>query len=90
MALELEHRRLRVEHQRWLPLVYRGMRIERVYRLDMVVEDAVILELKAVKALEPIFDAQMLTYLRLSGCHTGLIINFNQRIVTRGIRRLVL
>jgi GxxExxY protein len=72
-----------------LPIVYGDVRLECGYRLDIVVENRVILELKTVEELHPIHEAQLLTYLRLSGMRTGLLINFNVRVLTNGIKRLV-
>ena len=61
-----------------------------MYRLDLMVEDAVVVELKAVERIDPVFEAQVLTYLRVSGKRLGLLINFNSSLVTRGIKRFVL
>jgi len=84
---ELGLRGLRVERQKALPLVYRGVRLDCGYRIDLVVENAVIVELKAVERLERVHEAQMLSYLKLSGCHVGLLINFNVRLLKDGVRR---
>ncbi|MDX8401630.1 MAG: GxxExxY protein [Mariprofundaceae bacterium] len=90
LAFELADRRLSIERQVSLPVRYRGQRIECGYRMDMVVEDCVILELKAVESLSALHEAQLLSYLRLSGKRVGLLLNFNVRIMKHGIRRLVL
>jgi len=60
------------------------------YRVDLLVENLVVVEVKSVERLDPIFDAQLLTYLRLTGKHVGLLVNFNSRLLKNGIRRLVL
>ena len=71
-------------------MVYKGVRLDCGYRLDFIVEEKVILELKAVEALEDIHEAQLLTYLRLTGCKVGLLINFNVPVLRQGIKRMVL
>jgi len=73
-----------------LPVIYRGKQLDLGYRIDLLVEEAVIIELKAVERLEPIHQAQLLSYLKLSGCKIGLLINFNVRVLKDGIRRLML
>ncbi|MCH8939146.1 MAG: GxxExxY protein, partial [Gemmatimonadetes bacterium] len=72
-----------------LPVVYKGFHIDCGYRIDLLVGREVIVELKAVARIEPIHEAQLLSYLKLSGCHIGLLINFNVKQLTMGIRRLV-
>lgn len=89
MFHELGKRGLRVERQKQMPLMYDGVRLECAYRADVVVEDAVILELKSVERLDPIHSAQLFTYLKLSGCKVGLIINFNVPLLKDGIKRVV-
>lgn len=89
LAFELLERRLRIERQTALPVVYRGVRIDCGYRLDLIVEGMVVVELKAVERLLPIHDAQMLTYLKLSGHPVGLLLNFNVPMLRDGIRRFV-
>lgn len=78
------------ERQRPLPIEYRGIRLECGYRLDLLVEDTVVVEIKAVAAIEPIHEAQLLTYLRIGGWRVGLLINFNVPVLKNGIRRRVL
>jgi GxxExxY protein len=73
-----------------LPVVYRGTRLDLGYRMDLVVEDLVVVEVKSVDALAPIHQAQVLSYLRLSGKSLGLLINFNVVHLKDGIRRLVM
>lgn len=89
LASALARRGLKVERQVRLPLVFRGEQLEGAYRLDMLVEDRVVVELKTVAAFEPVFLAQMMTYLKLSGCQVGLLINFNVVRLKDGIRRVV-
>jgi GxxExxY protein len=89
LAFELAERDLKVEQQKPLPVVYKDVHLDCGYRLDLLVEDAVIVELKAVSELAPIHEAQVLSYLKLSGCKVGLLINFNVQVLKQGIRRLV-
>lgn len=89
MVIELEHLGLEFERQRRIPITYRGV-TAGYHVLDLVVERAAIIELKAVKEFEPVFAAQMLSYLRLSGCRAGLVINFHKKLLTEGIHRFVL
>ena len=71
-------------------MVYKGLRLDCGYRLDLIVADAVVVELKTVDRLAPVHDAQLLTYLRLGGWKVGLLINFNVALLRHGIRRRVL
>ncbi|MEJ7812445.1 MAG: GxxExxY protein [Gemmatimonadaceae bacterium] len=89
LAHELRNRGLRVRTQQPLPVVYDGAHIELGYRLDLLVEDALIVELKAIAKLLPIHDAQLLSYLRLSGHTIGLLINFHILHLKDGIKRMV-
>jgi len=73
-----------------LPVVYKEAKLECGYRLDLLVEEKVIVEVKSTEALAPIHDAQLLTYLKLSGIRTGLLINFNVTLLKQGLRRIVL
>jgi GxxExxY protein len=73
-----------------LPVFYKGSRIECGYRIDMLIENQLILELKCVEKVLPIHEAQLITYLKLSGKSTGLLINFNEKLLKRGIKRFVL
>ena len=72
-----------------MPLIYKGKKLDCGYRLDLVVENAIILELKSCEKIEPIHKAQLLTYLKLSGLHLGLILNFNTTVMRDGIVRIV-
>ncbi|MCL5264809.1 MAG: GxxExxY protein [Chloroflexi bacterium] len=87
---ELALRGLTFKRQIDLPVDYKGIRLDCGYRLDVVVEDAVIVELKSVEKLVPVHEAQLLTYLRLSGKKVGLLINFNVAVLKDGIVRRVL
>jgi GxxExxY protein len=73
-----------------LPLVYKGIRLDSGYRLDLLVDDAVVVETKSVESLVNVHEAQLLTYLRLGGWTVGLLINFNEEVLKKGIRRRVL
>jgi GxxExxY protein len=89
LAFELVQHGLTVEQQKPLPVVYREVKLDCGYRLDLLVEEAVIVEVKAVDRLAPIHQAQLLSYLRLSSCKVGLLINFNVKVLKGGIRRVV-
>jgi len=80
---------MRVERQKALPISYRGEMIDCGYRVDLLVEDCVIVELKAVTQVASIHKAQLLTYLKLAGLSVGLLINFNVEILHNGISRVV-
>jgi GxxExxY protein len=88
LCVEFEHQGLKFQRQVALPLKYRDRSIGEL-RLDIVIEELVILELKSVERIDPLFEAQILTYLRLSGIKTGLLINFNSRLLHQGIKRFV-
>lgn len=77
------------DFQKPLPLEYKGIRLDCGYRIDLLVENVVIVEVKAVQALAPIHEAQLITYLKLGGVKVGLLINFNVLVLKDGIRRLV-
>ena len=78
------------ERQAPLPVAYKGVKLDCGYRLDFLVEQAVVLELKSADTLRPIHEAQLLTYLRLGGWTVGLLMNFNVPVLRNGIRRVVL
>ena len=88
LARELSLRRLPFEQERPLALEYKGVEVDCGYRVDFVVAGKVILELKAVEAIQKVHEAQLLTYLKLTGCRVGLLINFNVPVLKDGIRRL--
>jgi GxxExxY protein len=86
---ELALRNLSVQRQVPVPVVYKEVKLECGYRLDIVVEKTVVLELKSIEAFSPVHEAVILTYLRLSGFKIGLLINFNVTILKEGIRRFI-
>jgi GxxExxY protein len=86
---ELASRGLAVRRQVSLPIEYEGLRLEVGYRLDLVVDDLVIIEVKAVESLLRLHEAQLITYLKLSGVKLGLLINFNVALFKQGVRRLI-
>ncbi len=89
LEFELKERGLLVERQKELPVVYRGVLIDCGYRLDLWVDRRVIVEVKSIDELAPIHHAQLLSYLKLTKCSVGLLINFNVRLLTQGLKRLV-
>ncbi|MBD2362653.1 GxxExxY protein [Anabaena minutissima FACHB-250] len=90
LVYELRKRQLNVAAQVELPVVYDNTRLDRGFRVDLLVEQCVIVELKAVEAIIPVHKAQLLTYLKLSGYRAGLLINFNVPLIKHGIQRIVL
>ena len=89
LAYELIQREMKGEQQKPLPLIYRDVQLDCGYRIDLLVDDAVILEIKSVDSLAPIHQAQLLSYLKLSGCEVGLLINFKVKLLKQGIVRMV-
>src|SRR5580692_9261074 len=90
LAHELTLLGLDIARQQPLPISYKGLQLDAVYRLDLVVENSVLLELKSVERVEPIHEAQLLTYLRLARLPVGLLINFNVHLLRQGIKRFAL
>jgi len=90
LAHELRCRDLTVVRQVALPVLYRGVSIDAGFRLDLLVNELVVVEIKAAERLMPIHEAQLLTYLKLSGKRLGLLINFNTVRIKDGIRRLIM
>jgi GxxExxY protein len=88
MCLEMERRRLSFVRQAVFPVKYKGVPIGE-HRIDLIVENAVIVELKSVERLDPIFMARVLTYLRCTGLPIGLMINFNGRVLRTGVKRYI-
>lgn len=86
---ELKKTGLVVEKQKVLPLVYEEVRLDVGYRIDIIVENKLILEIKSVEALNDVHFAQLLTYLKLTDCKLGLLINFNVTLIKNGIKRIV-
>jgi GxxExxY protein len=89
LCIELAHNRIPFERERTLPLVYRGVSVGE-YRLDLIVNRAVVVEVKSVLRFEPVFAAQLLTYLSITGLRVGLLLNFNKGVLKDGIKRIVL
>ena len=89
LAIEIKKRNLQVQSEVFLPVIYDNQVIEMGYRLDLLVESVVVVELKAVAALAPIHKSQLLTYLKLANKRLGLLINFNVPLLPQGIVRLV-
>jgi len=86
---ELKQAGLIVEKQKVLPLIYYEVKLDAGYRIDLLVENTVVVEVKAVEALNDVHTAQVLTYLKLSGCKIGLLLNFNVASLKNGIKRLI-
>ena len=89
LCIELEEAGLQYQRQLGVPIFYKGRPIGE-YRLDLLVEDIVVVEIKSVERPDAVFEAQVLTYLRATGKHVGLLVNFNSRLLKHGIKRLVL
>jgi GxxExxY protein len=89
LAFELKQLGLKVEEQKPLPVVYKQVKLDCGYRLDMVVEDEIIVEIKAIETLLPIHDAQLLSYLRLTKKRVGLLMNFHVPVLKNGLKRIV-
>jgi len=87
---ELEHRGIVVRREAAVPITYDGKALDAGFRIDLLLAEKVILEIKSVDALGPIHQAQLLTYLRLSGCRLGYLMNFNVELFKHGLRRIVL
>lgn len=87
---ELRQIGLKIEQQKAMPIEYKGIKLDSSYRVGLLIEEKVILEIKSVAELNKIHDAQLITYLKLSGFQVGLLMNFNVRILKHGIRRIIL
>jgi len=90
LAYELTERDIPFERQKPIPILYKGVALDAGFRADLLVDGLVVVELKAVDALAPVHEAQVLTYLKLTGCKLGLLINFNVPVLKHGLKRLVL
>ena len=90
LKYEMEQRGLQVEVQKALPVVYKEIELEQGYRIDLLVENKVVVELKAVEEITDVHEAQILTYLKLSENSVGLILNFNVKLLKNGIRRFIM
>jgi len=84
-----ELNKYKVEQQKPLPMLYKEIKLDAGYRLDFLVNEKIIVEIKSSDRISPIHDAQILSYLRLSGCKIGLLINFNVKLLKHGIKRFV-
>jgi GxxExxY protein len=89
LCFELSTSGLKLERQKPLPLVYRGMKIDCAYRADLLVADEVLVEVKAMDSMAPIHSQQLYTYLRIADCRVGLLLNFGARTMKDGIKRVV-
>lgn len=89
LAVELASRNLTIDRQLEIPIIYKGQKLSAGYRIDLLVNGKVILELKSVQKIDPIHEAQLLTYLRLSDKKIGLLLNFNVPVMRHGIKRFV-
>ena len=90
LAKELALRKLTVERQKPVPVVYKDVKLECGYRIDLLVENRVVVELKSIESLAAIHEAIILTYLRLSGRRLGLLINFNVNVLKDGVKRYII
>jgi len=89
LAWELRRQGLSVKEQVPVPIRYKELEVSNAYRLDILIEDELIVELKAADKIEPVHVAQMLTYLKVSGLRLGLLLNFNVEVMKKGIKRVV-
>lgn len=90
LEYELLKENIKAERQKALPVVYDGIRLNAGYRIDLLIENEIILELKSVSQIAPIHRAQLMTYLKLSGLKFGLLLNFNEVDMKKGINRIVM
>jgi GxxExxY protein len=89
LQYELAARKLRFVTERAVPILYKGVELDTKYRIDLLVEDLVIVEVKSIDCLLPVHDAQVLTYMRLIGCPAGMLLNFNVSKLIDGVKRLI-
>jgi len=89
LVYELKQIGLNVERQKPLPITYKEIKVHQGYRIDLLIEDQVVVELKTVEELTDVHQAQILSYLKFSGCPVGLLINFNVKLLKKGIRRFI-
>jgi GxxExxY protein len=89
MNYELANQGLKVERQKGIPVIWKEIKMEIGFRADLIVEDKVIIELKSVETINPVYPKQLLTYLRLTNIKLGLLINFNEVLIKNGITRIV-
>ena len=89
LQFELTERKLQFVAQRPIPILYKGVQLDANYRIDLLVEDLVVVEVKSLECLLPVHQAQVLTYMRLTACPAGLLINFNVAKLSDGVKRLI-
>ena len=89
LAVELEKRGHKVERQKWISFEYEGVQLENAFRLDLLVDDSVVVELKSAEQMNPVFMKQVKTYLVIMGLHLGLVVNFGQATIKEGFIRVV-
>ena len=89
LAIDLRHHQIQFEREKRIPLQYRGVRLGDYY-VDLIIANRVVVEVKSVLQWEPVFEAQILTYLRITGVRVGLLMNFNKAVLKAGIKRFVL
>lgn len=87
---ELKENNINVERQKKLPIIYKGIQLDTDYRIDLLIDNQLIIELKSVEALQPVHSAQLLTYMKLSNLKYGLLLNFNVPHLKQGIKRFIL
>ena len=87
LIFELQNSGLKAESQKPVPIIYKEKKLDYGYRIDILVEDSVLIELKSVEAFNPVHEAQILTYMKFAGIKTGLLINFNVKMLRNGLRR---
>jgi len=90
LAKELSIRGIPFKYKEWFSLDYKGLVLDKAYEIDLLVADSVIVEVKSVLAIHPVYEAQLLTYMKLQGVRLGLLLNFNEAILKNGIRRKIL
>ena len=89
LCYELSQRNIGFERQKHIPALYKGVNLDCGYRIDLLIDDLVVVELKAVNKLDPLFEAQLLTYLKLTRLWLGILLNFNVPIMKYGVKRIV-
>ncbi len=89
LAKELELRGLKVNREVFIPLYYKGIELAKDFRIDILVENEIVLEIKSVEIMHPVFDAQIISYLRLTDKRLGFLVNFNVPLIKDGIKRIV-
>ena len=90
LAYELQNAGLKIERQKPVPVVYKNIKLECGYRIDILVENSVVIELKTAQEFNPVFEAQVLTYLKFAEKKIGLLINFNVKLLKEGLKRYIL